>query len=298
VCSRICPRGGAHSRAKQCAHRPGPFHVPPGPTVGGGARRTDGIETEREKKKRRVGARDRYVGACACGWPLPAHTPQLLGWRGSTAGMAPSRHASPAPRTHVAPYTAPRISVRPPAAAPPPPPPPPPVVRVKLQSAPERPHVVRFTLPATAAAPPPPPVIPPFAAVASPAPPSPAPLPLPPAPIRRGVRASAALVDSQLRAPLGTADRRDEPYRMPDTHVLAAINARLPLYTMATAERAALPAYVRVQSRYCEHRNRILALWFARPGQWLTADEVRVCMTMYPCLCVTNGGGGGGGWAR
>jgi hypothetical protein len=50
VCSRICPRGGAHSRAKQCAHRPGPFHVPPGPTVGGGARRTDGIETEREKK--------------------------------------------------------------------------------------------------------------------------------------------------------------------------------------------------------------------------------------------------------
>ena len=93
-----------------------------------------------------------------------------------------------------------------------------------------------------------------------------------------------SIVRGQLVEYLATFDRSSEPFPMDDSHVLAALTARLPPYTMAPEEVATFPWYLTCETRYCELRNRILASWFARPTQWLTREEVPLRPCARPAL--------------
>ena len=91
------------------------------------------------------------------------------------------------------------------------------------------------------------------------------------------------IIRGQLREYLDEYDRADEPFPMDDAHVLAALSSRLPPYRLSAEECALYPHYLLAETRYCEHRNRILALWFERPRAWLTRDEVRVVVALASC---------------
>jgi len=111
---------------------------------------------------------------------------------------------------------------------------------------------------------------------ASPSPPPPPPPQLVPyvEPNDEELEPAEAIIRGQLREYLDGFDRSNEPLGMDEAHILGALSSRLPPYTMAPDEVTAFPQYLPVEARYCEHRNRILALWFEHPDRWMTLDEV------------------------